>query len=167
VYALAFQSGQTMYAGTAEGMYVSSDNGDSWRSLTSQGLNQRFVLSLTFDPLGILYAGTYRGGVYRTVQPLTGVEPVAELPTTYRLFQNYPNPFNPKTNFRFWIVDFGFVSLKVFDVLGREVATLVNEKKAPGEYTVSWDASGQPGGVYLYRLNSDKFVDMRKMLLVK
>ncbi|MBI4547692.1 MAG: T9SS type A sorting domain-containing protein [Ignavibacteriae bacterium] len=148
-------------------MYVSDDNGTSWRAVTSAGLNQRFILSLTFDALGNLYAGTYRGGVYKTAQPLTSVEPVAELPATFQLFQNYPNPFNPVTVIRYSLIVNSVATLKVFDVLGREVATLVDEKKAPGVYTVSWDASGQPSGVYLYRLQSGKFVDIKKMILVK
>ena len=86
---------------------------------------------------------------------------------TFRLDQNYPNPFNPATNFEFRISDFGFVSLKVFDVLGREVETLVNEVVGPGVHTVRWNASGSPSGVYLYQLRAGSFVEARKMVLTK
>jgi hypothetical protein len=93
--------------------------------------------------------------------------PVAAVPLSYALAQNYPNPFNPITNFGFRISDFGFVSLKVFDVLGREVATLVNENKNPGRYAVSWDASEVGSGVYFYRLTVGSFTTTRKMVLMK
>mgnify|MGYP001383989674 CR=1 FL=1 len=92
----------------------------------------------------------------------------------YYLSQNYPNPFNPTTNFGFAISDFGFVTLKVFNILGQEVATLVNEEKHAGRYNVAWDASQFPSGVYYYKLssfsiaNQDKsFTQLKKMLLVK
>ncbi|MBI5476139.1 MAG: T9SS type A sorting domain-containing protein [Ignavibacteriales bacterium] len=91
------------------------------------------------------------------------------LPTKFALNQNYPNPFNPTTNFEFRIVDFGFVSLKVYNLLGQEVATLVNEQKQPGSYKVTWDANGISSGVYFYRLvmNNGEYQQMKKMLLLK
>ena len=81
--------------------------------------------------------------------------------------QNYPNPFNPVTNFQFSIVNRQLAILKVYDVLGREVATLVNEVKQPGTYTVQWNASGVASGLYIYRLMSGGFVETRRMLLIK
>ena len=94
--------------------------------------------------------------------------------------QNYPNPFNPTTNFEFRIANFsatggGLVSLKIYDMLGREVATLVNEVKQPGEYSVRWDATKFPSGVYFYRLTArpvdggqaGAYTDTKKMLLLK
>ncbi|MBI5216516.1 MAG: T9SS type A sorting domain-containing protein [Ignavibacteriae bacterium] len=89
------------------------------------------------------------------------------LPTHNSLLQNYPNPFNPTTNFGFRIVNFGLVTLKVFDVLGREVATLVNGNLHSGIYNVSWDASGQPSGVYYYKLQTEKFTETKKLLLAR
>ncbi len=88
-------------------------------------------------------------------------------PGTFELAQNYPNPFNPVTNFRFRISDFGLVSLKIYDVLGREIAILMNEQKPPGKYQVQWDASGFPSGIYFYRLKAGEFSEVRKMLLAK
>ncbi|MBX2992055.1 MAG: T9SS type A sorting domain-containing protein [Bacteroidetes bacterium] len=97
-----------------------------------------------------------------------------ERPHVFELEQNYPNPFNPATHIEFRIparpaggANFGFVSLKVFDVLGREVATLVNEVKAPGIYGVTWNASGFPSGVYLYQLRSGSLVQTKKLVLIK
>lgn len=93
----------------------------------------------------------YRRGVFLTTDVK---EEKNNISGGYSLSQNYPNPFNPKTNFGFRISDFGFVSLKVYDVFGREVATLVNEKKQPGEYEVEWNADGFASGVYFYRLTN-------------
>jgi len=89
------------------------------------------------------------------------------VPSSFKLYQNYPNPFNPTTNIEFRIVDFGFVSLKVYDVLGREIATLVNEEKRAGSYKVEFNGSNLSSGVYFYRLNSGSFVSTKKMLLIK
>jgi hypothetical protein len=89
------------------------------------------------------------------------------VPRETRLEQNYPNPFNPTTNFEFRVSDFEFVSLKVFDVLGKEVATLVNEVRPSGTYTVRWDGSRLPSGVYFYRLRMGGFTETKKMLLAK
>ena len=98
----------------------------------------------------------------------------SHIPTCFALDQNYPNPFNPATNFGFRIADRGFVLLKVFDVLGKEVATLMNEVKDPAEYTVQWKAEGFGSGVYYYRLEATSisgpgksFVQVRKMLLLR
>jgi len=85
----------------------------------------------------------------------------------FNLAQNYPNPFNPNTKFGFRISNSGYVSLKVYDVLGREVETLVNEVKTPGEYTVPFDAAGLASGVYLYRLQTSSGSQVRKMVLMK
>ncbi|MGA2625140.1 MAG: T9SS type A sorting domain-containing protein [Bacteroidota bacterium] len=89
------------------------------------------------------------------------------IPSTYQLYQNYPNPFNPITDFEFRIANFGFVSLKVYDELGREVATLVNEVKQPGEYTVRWNAEGIASGIYFYRLTTPTFTETKRMVLMK
>ncbi|MBI5214364.1 MAG: T9SS type A sorting domain-containing protein [Ignavibacteriae bacterium] len=90
-----------------------------------------------------------------------------EQPMQFSLEQNYPNPFNPSTNFGFRIANFGFVTLKVFDVLGREVAKLVDEKKEAGKYSVQWNAEGLPSGVYFYKLQAGEFSSVKKLLLMR
>jgi 2',3'-cyclic-nucleotide 2'-phosphodiesterase (5'-nucleotidase family) len=85
----------------------------------------------------------------------------------FRLMQNYPNPFNPTTEIRYRMSEFGFVSLKVYDVLGREVATLVDEEKPAGSYTVRFNATGLASGVYYCRLRAGSFVETRKMAMMK
>ncbi|HMS64290.1 MAG TPA: T9SS type A sorting domain-containing protein [Ignavibacteria bacterium] len=96
-----------------------------------------------------------------------------EIPAEFKLLQNYPNPFNPTTNLEFGIPESGFVTLKVYDVIGNEVATLVNEKKNAGNYTVKWNAGDYPSGVYFYILKADSqtgtlnYSATKKMLLIK
>ena len=91
-----------------------------------------------------------------TVFPPTSVQQTPFVsPLAFELSQNYPNPFNPETNIQIRVAKSEFVTLKVFDVLGREIATLVNEARPAGVYTVRWDASSFPSGVYFYRLHAD------------
>jgi hypothetical protein len=94
-------------------------------------------------------------------------KPRERIVSTFSLEQNYPNPFNPKTSFEFRVPSSEFVSLKIFDVLGREVAVLVSEEKSAGEYRVTWDASGFSSGVYLYRLQAGNFVETKRMMLLR
>jgi hypothetical protein len=93
-----------------------------------------------------------------------------QVPKTFELAQNYPNPFNPTTVIEYEIPGIGsqyHVSLRVFDLLGREVATLVNEKKSSGKYDVPWNASGLSSGVYFYRLQAGENVQVKKLMLLK
>ena len=90
-----------------------------------------------------------------------------EIPAEFKLLQNYPNPFNPVTNISFSIPKAGYVELKVYDVLGREAATIVNEFKQAGNYTVDFNASALASGVYFYSIKSGDFTDSKKMVLIK
>ncbi len=98
---------------------------------------------------------------------LTDVKRVNELPEGYSLSQNYPNPFNPSTEIAFSIPAQSNVELKVFNLLGQEVATLVNQTMAPGSYTVDFNAAHLASGMYVYRLKADNFVSTYKMVLMK
>ena len=89
------------------------------------------------------------------------------IPTKYELYQNYPNPFNPITNFKFQIVNHGLVSLKVYDVLGNEIATIINKEIDPGFYNYQWDAGNFASGVYFYRIHAGDYVNTKKLLLLK
>jgi murein tripeptide amidase MpaA len=109
--------------------------------------------------------------VFLNVIPQVGItEQISNLPTKYELEQNYPNPFNPQTVIGFSLLNGSNVVLKVYDMLGREVATVLNnEKKDAGKYTVLFDATNLPSGVYIYRLtaNNGKFSDVKKLMLLK
>jgi hypothetical protein len=102
----------------------------------------------------------------------------ASAPQTFALFQNYPNPFNPRTSIQYSVISTQHVRLKIYDLLGREVATLVDEVMQPGTYTVQWDArlrhsdsggqvQGLASGVYFYRLKAGNFVETKKLVLVR
>ena len=89
------------------------------------------------------------------------------LANDFELKQNYPNPFNPSTRINFAISNASFVNLKVYDVIGNEIATLVSEEKQAGNYEIDFDATGLPGGIYFYQIKSGSFIETRKMTLLK
>lgn len=113
--------------------------------------------------------------VWRFRTALTGIEERPELPVSYELSQNYPNPFNPTTTIRYAIPQAGRVTIRVYDVLGGEVATLVDEIQSPGRYTVTWNGAESVGslrsvvasGVYFYRIVAGGFTETRRMLFIK
>lgn len=107
---------------------------------------------------GIIYGDTNTVGIRKIDY---------EIPSFFSLSQNYPNPFNPTTNIKYQINKNSYVFIKIFDVLGKAIETLVNEKQSPGTYEVSWDASEYPSGVYFYRLGTEGFIDTKKMILLK
>jgi len=90
-----------------------------------------------------------------------------KVPNQFKVFQNYPNPFNPATTIIYQIPELNFVTLKIYDVLGSEVATLVNEEKLVGSYELEFNAIDLPSGVYLYKLQAGSFVETKKMILLK
>jgi hypothetical protein len=98
---------------------------------------------------------------------IVGVEDETTLPTEFALEQNYPNPFNPTTTFRYSIPQTSKVVIKVYDILGKEVATLMDEEKSVGTYELTWNAENLPSGVYFYQLKAGEFVNTKKMVLLK
>ena len=129
----------------------------------------------------LLVAGEHHNGLnyesvilrYNNTQ-VTGVESEEVFPNKYILHQNYPNPFNPTTTINYSIPaitvgdeNFRPVQLKVYDALGKEVATLVNEEKSPGTYEVTFDASNLSSGIYFYKLQTGNFVETKKMILLR
>jgi hypothetical protein len=162
-------SGTGLFVGRAtywydEGIFLTTNNGIRW---DPAGLPESGVRSLAVHGAN-LFAGTHTGVWRRPLsEMITDVESTTELPSRFALFQNYPNPFNPVTIIQFSIVNSQLTILKVYDVLGREVATLVNEVKQPGTYTVQWDASGVASGVYFYRLEAGSFTSVKKLLLLR
>jgi len=116
-----------------------------------------------------LVIGTHGRGAFQT-QVLTpiSVQPIStEVPKGFSLSQNYPNPFNPSTNIKFEISKNSNVSLKIYDMLGKEVATLVNENLGAGTYNSVWNASGFSSGIYFYKIKAGSYTEVRKMILVK
>jgi DNA-binding beta-propeller fold protein YncE len=131
----------------------------------------RYPRGLAFSPDGnIAYVGLFGRDFNRIYKfdRITGVQQEMGIkPTNFELSQNYPNPFNPTTNIKFNIAKSGFVTLKVYDILGKEVAQLVNENLTSGAYTVTFNASNLASGTYIYRLDADGVQISKKMILMK
>ena len=135
-----------------------------------------YIEGLTWEPSTFLVHanGTARPALLWLAQYIQG-NPVGvkeettieNLPSNYQLEQNYPNPFNPSTSIRYSIPKASKVILTVFDVLGREVKTLVNAEQAPGQYTVTFNAQDLASGIYFYRLNAGTFTAIKKLMLLK
>jgi len=150
-------------------VYFSSNNGTSWvTQYTAPGAGlYRYIARPRSFIFNTLYAVGSTGGISKA-SGLTGLEPVSnEIPKAFSLKQNYPNPFNPTTRFEFKIAKPGLVRVSVFDELGREVRTLVNENLQPGTYEISFDGSDLSSGVYYYKLVTQDFSESRKMILLK
>jgi len=136
------------------------------------GQADEFPRGLDFSPDGnIAYVGLFGTAfnkIYKFVNTTVDVKEIGnKIPNNFELAQNYPNPFNPTTVINFSIPSSDNVTLKVYDMLGREVATLLNETKAAGSYAVSFDASQLSSGTYVYTLTAGNFVSSKKMMLIK
>jgi hypothetical protein len=88
-------------------------------------------------------------------------------PANFVLYQNYPNPFNPATTIKYQIPEDGFVTIKIYDILGNEVKTLINEQKSKGSYSLMLDSSDLVSGVYIYRIQVNNFTSAKKMMVLK
>ena len=89
------------------------------------------------------------------------------VPDKYSLSQNYPNPFNPATSIKYQLPKNSYVKIKIFDILGKEITTLVSQKQNAGVYIVDWNATQYPSGVYFYKMETENFIDVKRMILVK
>ncbi|MGI0013722.1 MAG: YCF48-related protein [Nitrososphaera sp.] len=152
------------------GVIVRTTNaGQTWVADTSGTTNALLGVFFTSANTGTV-VGEF-GAILRTSGGMVAVREnpgsKIEPPNQFVLEQNYPNPFNPMTTISFALPKSEFVTLKVYDVNGQEITTLVNEPKAAGDYKVSFDASKFSNGVYFYRLQVGSFVQLRKMLLLK
>jgi len=147
----------------------STDGGDKWIPQESYTNNALYDIEFTNDSTAYI-VGKY-GTILKTTNGGTIIVNTSRvcnyIPSSFKLFQNYPNPFNPTTTIRYDIKTKGDVELKVFDLLGRDIATLVNENQTPGTYEVVFDATSLPSGVYLYKLITGDFVETRKMVVIK
>lgn len=170
--------GQMVDPPTNAGVYRTTNAGQNWEEFNANSLPKTTtVRALAFRTFGgdALFAGgahTFESGgqgLFMYQFTPTAVEHKRDdaLPQMFALHQNYPNPFNPTTKIRFMIPNSQFTSLKIYDLLSREVATLVDEEMKPGSYEVTWDASGLPSGVYFYRLATERFVETKKLLLLR
>jgi hypothetical protein len=128
--------------------------------------------SVMQDSITALVYGTTWGRINPTGQDtcalLTGINSQSQnIPISFKLYDNYPNPFNPGTTIKYDVPKSSYMRLTIFDILGREVQVLVNEKKEPGSYEIKWNASNFASGTYFYKMETNAYTDIKKMILLK
>ena len=148
-----------------------TDTSVSWNT-SPAGIDSLNMLTLVFQfyrsPGSLLETGgeiKLRGINLNGV--ITGVHNRTTVPDGFELHQNYPNPFNPSTRITYQIPEIGMVTLKIYDVLGNKVTTLVNEEKVAGNYEINFNAGNLSSGLYIYQLKSGNFIQTKKMMLLK
>ena len=149
--------------------YHSTNDGAAWTSQTTYPFNG-FIFHISFFDTSSGWAVTSNGEVLRyspAVPVGVGAEPWPQLPAQYALLQNFPNPFNPTTRIRYTLPVSGYVTIKVYDLLGRNVATLVDEFQTAGEKFIDLDAGGLSSGVYFYQMKAGEFTDTEKLVILR
>jgi hypothetical protein len=167
VLALAV-SGTSLFAGTyGGGVFLSTNNGTSWTAV-STGLINTIINAFVVSGKE-LFTGTASGIWRRPLSEMVaGVqENFAQIPNQVVLSQNYPNPFNSSTNISFTLPSKTVVTLKVFDILGREITTILSEELSAGTYSRQWNANGMTSGVYFCRLQGGSFMEIKKSVLLR
>lgn len=154
-----------LFAGLSDGVYRSADLGNTWTPVSQNSIGKS-VFAIA-EGRQDLFAGAENGLWRHSLSTLVTSTPKEEPPVMFGLSQNYPNPFNPTTSFEFRVGSLAFVRLSVYDVLGREVARLVNEEKLPGSYVVTWNASLLPSGVYYYQMTAGHYAETKTMVLIR
>ena len=155
------------YVGLGSGLFLTENDGETWRKIHDREIYQ--VVGNNENPMHLYFITNAERTLIRMLDTftVTGVNnPVNIEPRNYALEQNYPNPFNPSTTIRYQIPKDGLVTLKVYDVLGREVKTLVNSYQSAGEHFVKFDGRGLASGVYFYSLTAGDFSQTKKMILL-
>lgn len=170
INSINFSSAITGYASAYNNIiYKTTNGGESWFATYCINNSASYGIYFTNENTG--YAVSLYGQIIKTTTGggvLISVEPQSYIvPRTYNLYQNYPNPFNPTTKIKFDIPKAMNASLKIFDILGREVSVIVNDFLIPGTYAFDFDGSNLSSGVYFYVLTGEGFVDSRKMVLIK
>jgi photosystem II stability/assembly factor-like uncharacterized protein len=160
---------ENIFIGTKVGVYILDNINTSWRSVNAglNGISNNIVYTLAASD-SYLYAGLF-GGVWRRPlsEIITDTLPTNVIPSNYYLSQNYPNPFNLLTTIDYSLPERCNVTLKIYDVLGKEVRILVDKNEDAREYSVDFNAFGLSSGVYLYRIIAGKFADTKKFVLIK
>ncbi len=166
---LLFGNGSDLFAETSSGLYFSASNGGKWKNI----LAGTFADSINIEALTVcdsnLLVGTAYGVWSCPLSEITAVKRQAfpATPTSFNLEQNYPNPFNPTTTITYQLSTLSNVTLKVYDVLGRLVETLVDGRQTPGKHSVMFDASRLSSGIYFYRISAGEFSSVKKLVVIK
>ncbi|HEY9165235.1 MAG TPA: T9SS type A sorting domain-containing protein [Candidatus Kryptonia bacterium] len=168
-YSFCFATYDTiLFTGTNLGLFFSTDRGVTWTN-SNEGMKGYGIYSIIVHD-GFVFAGTLSDGVWR--RPLDEIMTAVPndrrvIPFHFELHQNFPNPFNPTTTIKYDLPENALVTIKVFDVLGKEISRLVYERQRAGSHSVVFNASNLPSGVYFYRLQAGTFSNTKKLLLLK
>ncbi|MFZ4723925.1 MAG: T9SS type A sorting domain-containing protein [Paludibacter sp.] len=162
-------NGTNVFAGTGSGFYKSTNNGTNWVVHNDGFVDNTALIYSMLVINGFIIAGTEGWGVYRRpVLEVIGIKNIStEIPDKYKLWQNYPNPFNCTSNLKFEIGNLSDVKILVYDLKGRLMQTLVNERLQPGTYETTFDGSEYSSGIYFYRLQTESFSETKKFILLK
>jgi photosystem II stability/assembly factor-like uncharacterized protein len=160
--------GTKFWCGYGTNINQTTDNGATWTVVYTAPAGKFLDISLARN--GTAAWGVRENGYICKNANIVGISPIsAEVPLSLKLYQNYPNPFNPETKIRFDISknDMSKVKLAVYNILGKEISTLVNEPLSPGTYEVEWNGANYPSGIYFYKLETNSFSETKKLMLVK
>ena len=166
VYSMAIKD-SIIIAGTYSGVYLSIDWGEQWARIDSGLSSQIYALAIVGSEL---FAGDKNNNILKRSlsEIVTEVKTLTSgFVSEFSLNQNYPNPFNPLTTIKFSIPFRGYTTLIIYDILGKEIKTIVEQELGPGIYSFNWDAKSNSSGVYFYRLQSGNLVATKKLLLIK
>lgn len=148
-------------------VYYSTNRGSNWYQVNS-GLENTYTSCIARNTSGELFCGTENRGIYRANESIIPVSQISNtVPKDFRFFNNYPNPFNPVTNFRFEIPIESFITIKIFDMAGKEIYALKDQYYTPGYYEISWDGSDFASGIYLVKFFTDNYFNTQKIVLLK
>ncbi|NNG26251.1 MAG: T9SS type A sorting domain-containing protein [Ignavibacteriaceae bacterium] len=164
---LDFRNGNEAWSPLGFELIYSLDAGSTWTSIPTP--DSSLIFDIIFPDSLHGFAVGREGAIIKYNPPIINfVEKIDEdIPERFYLFQNYPNPFNPSTTISYSIPSEGYVTLKVYDVLGNEVASLVDEQKHSGTFDVHYNASALSSGIYYYRLVTSEFTSTKKLILMK
>ncbi len=152
---------------TYSGVYLSMDWGENWTKIDSGFSGPIYALAIVGSEL---FAADGNNNIWKSLIShfVTGVKEISYVTVSnFSLYQNYPNPFNPTTTIKYSVPQNDFVNLTIYDILGKAIKTLVNEEKPAGEYEVNFDASNLSSGVYLYKLQTGSYTQVKKLMLLK
>jgi photosystem II stability/assembly factor-like uncharacterized protein len=174
-FAIDFRTNTEGWSASGFKLLFTSDKGETW--IEKDIADSWIIFDLTFTDSGTGYAVGENGLILKYKRNITSAENNVQLPEKFVLYQNYPNPFNPVTKIKFTVPsptvlqspyrEDMLITLMVYDVLGNEVAMLVNEEKPAGNYEVEFNANGLTSGIYFYRLIADGFIRTKKMLILR
>jgi ligand-binding sensor domain-containing protein len=168
ITAITANTSGDVFVGSDHGVYCLVHGSNQWCALNQGFPASVSISSVVVDSLDYLYAGTADGMIFKTTMITTGIAGEKNTtPLTWNLQQNYPNPFNPSTKINYQLASKSYVSLKVYDVLGREIATLADGYQVAGKYETQWNGTRNASGIYFVTLRTSGYTKTMKMVLLK